>query len=231
VLLLASCGDSPTAPRTPLPEAPVLPPRNIGLEVAPVTGVAYVHTSSGMAPLADLPLRVTGYREPNSPVHIAAVTDENGRYAVQGLLREFVQVSVAPQEDYLSPCSLRRWLRGNEPLDLHVVPSAELLTAGIPATLRHIDRLYPLASLVRGFVTEPTSRGPRPVVGANVEHSYVAEQGTPTGFTITNRDGFYEVCQYFDDYAQEVRAHKDGYRTGVRAIGAESDINIEMRRE
>jgi hypothetical protein len=196
-----------------------------------VFGVAYAHTRAGTAPLAGLPLNVAGFRESGSLLGINVVTDAEGRYAVEGLLREYVQIGIGPQDVYLSPCSVRRWLRDPEPLNIHVVARTELLTNGVPATLRPLRDLYSSTDVVSGFVTERTSTGVRPVVAATVEHLYSWDTDGPTGFTLTNAEGFYEVCQYYDDYAQEVRARKAGYGTVARSIGAGLRIDFELTRE
>ena len=217
---------SPTSPSRP-------PPSASGPETSTVSGVAYEHTASGIQPLAGLSLRVSGQRERSIPVTVDVVTDAAGRYEVAGLRREFVSVASAPQDAYLSPCSLRAWLWGDGPKDVHVVSRAYLLAGGTPQSMPPFSRVagYHGVEVLSGFVTERTRGGVRPVAEAAVEHLYGdGRSGDPNGFTVTNADGFYVLCGYYDEYDQAVRVRKNGYGTGIRAIGPSWRIDIELVR-
>ena len=91
---------------------------------------------------------------------------------------------------------------------------------------------YAFVELVSGFVTERTAVGVRPVAEASAEHFYGdGLSGDPTGFTLTNADGYYALCGYFDDYGQSVRVQKDGYRTAIQSFGPSAKIDFELVRE
>jgi hypothetical protein len=222
VIAVTAC--SPSAPgdvNTP-PTVPPSAPTG-GLAVSTVSGVAYEHTAGGIQPLGNLPLRVDGMRDGYAHVTIDVVTDADGRYEVPGLEREFVMVGARPQHAYLSPCSSRLWLRNDDAVNVHVVSRAVLLATGTPQSMPPLSKLagYPLVGAVSGFVTESTPGGVRPVAEASVEHLYGdGRSGNPTGFTLTNADGYYVLCGYWDDYGQAVRVSKDGYRTAIQSIGA-----------
>ena len=233
ITFLGACSESPT-PSPPSPTSPSGPPLTIGWDVFTVSGVAYEHTAAGIQPLAGLPLRVQGYRDRQTPVTIDVVTDAAGRYDVPGLAREYVLVGARAQDAYLSPCSVRLWLWNDDPKNVHVVSRAYLLGAGTPRSMPPLSRLdgYPNVEVLSGFVTERTPDGVRPVAEASVEHLYGdGQSGDPTGFTVTNANGFYVLCGYDDDYGQAVRVRKAGYRTGIQSIGPSWTIDVELVRE
>lgn len=232
IAFLGACSDSPMpSPSSPTPTSPSVPGP---LPVFTVSGVAYEHTPAGIQPLAGLPLRVHGYRDLQTPVTVDVVTDAAGRYEVPGLVREYVLVGARPQDSYLSPCSVRLWLWNDDPKNVHVVSRAYLLAAGTPRSMPPLSRLdgYPSVQVLSGFVTERTSDGVRPVAEASVEHLYGdGQSGDPTGFTVTNANGFYVLCGYDDDYGQAVRVRKKGYRTGIQSIGPSWTIDVQLVRE
>ncbi len=194
-------------------------------------GVAYEHTTTGVRPLAGLPLRLEGTREGGLYVTVEVVTDAAGRYEVPGILREYLLVGTVPQEAYLSPCSVRLWLWNDDPKNVHVVSRTSLLATGIPRSMLPLGNLYPGVAALAGFVTEKTPDGARPVVGASVEHLYGdGRSGDSTGFTLTDVSGHFVLCGYNDDYGQAVRVSKDGYRTEVRSLWL-SSMNFELVRQ
>jgi hypothetical protein len=91
---------------------------------------------------------------------------------------------------------------------------------------------YDFVEVLSGFVTERTPDGIRPVPEASVEHLYGdGRSGDPTGFTLTNGDGYYVLCGYYDDFGQAVRVRKHGYRTGIQSIGPSWRIDVELVRD
>lgn len=209
----------------------VTAPSSVALNGFTVSGVAYEHTDAAIHPLAGLPLRVSGYRDKLTPVTVDVVTDSAGGYEVAGMEREFVQVTVRPQDTYLSPCSLRLWLWNDDPKNVHVVSKASLLATGIPGSLPPLSKVdgYGGTAVVSGYVMERTREGLRPVPEASVEHLYGdGTSGDPTGFTVTNAAGYYVLCGYDDDYGQAVRVHKNGYGTSIRSIGPSWKVDFEL---
>jgi hypothetical protein len=128
------------------------------------------------------------------------------------------------------------WLWNDEPLNVYVVSRAHLLAAGPPQLMPPFVKLsgYPSIEVLLGFITERTGDGLRPVSGATVEHWYGPPGdgtfGNPTGFTVTNAEGYYALCGYQDDYGQWVQVRKDGYRTNRQSIGASWRIDLELGR-
>jgi len=167
-------------------------------------------------------------------VSIDVVTDGAGRYEVPGLIREYVMVGVRPQHDYLSPCSARLWLWGGYAVNVHVVSRALLLSTGMPGSMPPLSKVsdQPHSDVVSGFVTEKAPDGTvRPVAEASVEHLYGdGRSGRPTGFTLTNADGYYVLCGYWDDYGQAVRVSKDRYGTAIQSIGYPWRIDLQLVR-
>ena len=232
---LGACSESPTT-SPPSPTSPSLsnPPPTGGLVLGTVSGVAYEHTAAGIQPLAGLPLLVKGYTDRNTFVTINVVTDAAGGYQVPGLWREYVLVGARPQDAYLSPCSVRLWLWNDDSKDIHVVSRAYLLTAGPPRSMPPLSRAegYPSVEVLSGFVTERTPAGVRPIAEASVEHLYGdGQSGDPTGFTVTNADGYYVLCGYDDDYGQAVRVRKKGYHTAIQQIGPSWRVDLELVRD
>jgi hypothetical protein len=201
--------------------------------VSDVYGVAYEHTAAERRPLAGLQLLVSGYRPGNDFVTLNVVTDSAGRYDVAGLRREYLLVSVKPQDAYFSPCSIRMWLWGDGPQNVHVVPRESLLANGLPQSMP-LGSLYPgvFVFVMSGTITERTAAGAQPVREALVEHLYGdGHSGDPTGFILTTADGRYTLCGYWDDYGQSLRVSKKGYLTAIQSIGPRWDIDFELVRE
>jgi hypothetical protein len=221
-------GKTPSA--TPmLPTAPSPPPPGGEEESRALSGIAYEHTPAGMRPLGGLSLRVGGVTGET----IDVVTDATGQYRVAGFQREYAIVSARPQGQYLSPCSaqMHQW---TNPLDVHVVSRANLLTTGTPHSMPPFSQPagYSYVVVLSGSVTQRTGSGVRPVAEASVEHFYGdGLSGDPTGFTLTNADGYYVLCGYCDDYGQSVRVRKDGYRTSIESFGPSLEIDFELVRE
>jgi hypothetical protein len=148
--------------------------------------------------------------------------------------REYVSVSVQPQGTYLGPCSAFLWSWSDEPIDVHVVSLATFLDRGLPMTIPPfvMPRGYESVTELWGFVTERTPNGPRPVPLAMVEHMYGdGLSGDATGYALTNAQGFYHLCGYWDDFGQSVRVSKPGYRTAVRPWLSEPGLDIELASE
>jgi hypothetical protein len=70
-----------------------------------------------------------------------------------------------------------------------------------------------------------------PTAPVAVEHFYGDGSGDPTGFTLTNAEGYYVLCGYWDDYGQSARVRKDGYRTSIESFGWSTEIDFEVVRE
>ncbi len=203
-------------------------------------GVAYEHTAAQSRPLAGLQLLVSGWRPGLGEVTMNVVTDSAGRYDVAGLQREYLGVSVIPQDAYFSPCSIRMWLWGDGSRDIHVVPRGSLLANGLPQSMRSFRSLYPGVNLwspypegvFSGFITERTATGAQPVREALVEHLYGdGRSGDPMGFMLTTADGYYALCAYLDDYGQSLRVSKKGYQTAIQWIGPNGNLDFELVRE
>jgi len=228
-IVLAACNDSRRSPVGPLDPAKIVPAR----------GVVYEHSSDGrMQPVSGLPLWVTGRTKEFAPVTTEAVTDSAGAFDVSGLARVFLQVSVRPQEAYLSPCSSRVWERNGDPVSIHVMSKQTFLASGAPFSMPPYQRLELGASVLPGLVTEQTPDGLRPVAGASVEHFYRRDEMHPTGFTLTQDDGSYVICRYGpdeagDDEIQLIRVRKTGYRTALRQLEEWSSTraDVELVRE
>jgi hypothetical protein len=229
-LAMISCTSS--APKSTTPTAPS-PSSNSAQPVATVSGAVMEVSANGFRPLGGISLQVSGYRNLQTPVTVDVTTNSEGQYSVPGLIREYAQVTAAPREDYLSPCSVRLWLWGDDPLNVYVVSRAQLLGSGVSQLMPPFVRPpgYFSIEVLSGFVTERTQDGARPVSQASVEHFYGdGTSGTPTGFTVTNTDGYYVLCGYQDDYGQSLLVRKDGYRTSRQSIGASSRIDLELAR-
>jgi hypothetical protein len=198
-----------------------------------LSGVAYEHTSTGIRPLGGLALRVNGVRDGMMPVIVDTVTDSAGQYQIPDLQREYASVGARPQEQYLSPCSAQRHL-WTTPLDVHVVSWATLLATGTPRSMPPFSQStgYAYVAVLTGFVRERTPDGVRPVAEAWVEHYYYGGlSGDPSGFTLTNAEGRYVLCGYWDDYGQSVRVSKRGYRAAIQPFGASVTIDFELVRD
>lgn len=229
-LAMISCSSS--APKSTIPTAPS-PSSNSAQAVATVSGAVMEVSANGFRPLGGISLQVSGYRNLQTPVTVDVTTNSEGQYSVPGLIREYAQVSAAPRDDYLSPCSVRLWLWNDDPLNVYVVSRSHLLGSGpsqlMPPFVKPSG--YFSIEVLSGFVTERTQDGARPVSEATVEHFYGdGRSGTPTGFTVTNTDGYYVLCGYQDDYGQSLLVRKDGYRTSRQSIGASSRIDLELVR-
>jgi hypothetical protein len=183
--------------------------------------------------LSGLPLQVLGRKDGKISVTLDVVTDAAGRYEVPGLDREFVQVGVRQQQAYFSPCSARLWLWDDVPVNIHVVSRTSLLATGTPRSMPPFSRppREQSVEILWGSVTERTADGVRPVPEALVEHYYGnGRSGSPTGFTLTNADGLFVLCGYWDDYGQTVRVAKEGYRTAIESIGS-WQVDVELVRD
>ena len=229
LVAMTSCspsGPSPIpSPGTDAPPEMPVQPRAVsrGEQVSTAYGFAYQHTQSGIRPLANFPLQVDAMRGRYESVSIDVMTDANGRYEVPGLLREFLMVGARQQESYLSPCSVRMWLWSDLPHNVHVVPRDLVLSGGLPGSMPPLSKQpsSPHAEMVSGFVSEHIPGvGVRPVAGALVEHLYGdGRSGRPTGFTLTDADGRYVLCGYWDDYGQTVRVSKERVCTSFQENG------------
>jgi hypothetical protein len=241
--LLATTSCSPSGP-SPLPpprtdappELPVQPPTGSrGEQVSTAYGFAYEHTRTGVQPLAHFPLQVHAMKGKFESVLIDVTTDANGRYEVPGLLREFLMVGARQQDAYLSPCSVRMWLWSDLPHNVHVVSRELVLAGGLPRSMPPLSQQpsSPHAEIASGFVTEQLpDGGTRPVAGALVEHFYGdGRSGHPTGYTVTDAEGRYVLCGYWDDYGQTVRVSKDRYRTSFQEIGGSWQNDFVIVRE
>jgi hypothetical protein len=83
-----------------------------------------------------------------------------------------------------------------------------------------------------GFVKERTSEGVlRPVADAVVEHFYSdfydLGRGDPTGFTVTNGEGYYVLCRYLDEFDQLAVVRKPGYVTSAQYV-VTSRVDFEL---
>jgi hypothetical protein len=223
--------NTPRAAPTP-PTAPSPPPSSPGEEVLTLSGGAYEHTPAGPRRLGGLPLLVHG-RIDGTWVDLDVVTDAAGQYQVTGLEREYVSVGARPQADYLSPCSAQLHLWTGS-LDIHVVSRANLLAMGTPRSMPPFVQSpgYAAVVVLSGYVTESSASGGRPIAEASVEHFYGdGRSGDPSGFTLTNADGYYVLCGYWDDYGQSVRVDKAGYRASSQSFGASVRIDFELTPE
>jgi hypothetical protein len=223
----AQTAPSPPPPSSPPPSSP--PPPITGDEKPGLWGVAYEHTPTEIRPLSGLALRVTGVLG----VTHDAVTDAEGHYQIADLSPEYALVGVRPQDAYLSPCSAQKhqWA---SPLNVHVVSKATLLVKGTPQSMPPFSHSagYEASVPLSGVVRERTSDGMQPVAEASVEHFYGdGMSGDPTGFTLTNAEGFFVVCGYWDDHGQSVRVSKRGYRTAIQPYGASTKIDFELIRD
>ena len=236
VIGLVSC-ESPVRPSTAGdPPHLTLPPRpaGIGDQVSTAFGTVYEHTTAAVQPLPGTVLRVWGYRPEYNLVSLEVSTDSAGSYTVPGLQREYLQVSVKPHDDFVSPCSVRTWQWTDQPWDVHVVSKTTLRAGGLPASMSisNFARLYPGTAVlvISGTVTESAPTASRPVGEAIVEHLYVDSED-PTGYTETTADGRFALCAYWDDYGQSIRVRKRGYRTAIEEIKASQIMNFELARE
>jgi len=232
VMGMIACGssgpDPVNTPPSPSPTAPSPAPPIADDGGRNLSGTAYEHTASGKRPLGGVPLRVTGV----TGTTIDVVTDARGEYRVE-LDREYAMVGARPQGDYLSPCSaqMHQW---TSPLDVHVVSRANLLATGTPHSMPpFVQPLgYAYVVVLSGYVTERTASGHRPIAEASVEHFYGGGQsGDPSGFTLTNADGLYVLCGYWDDFGQLVRVRKAGYRESTQEFGSSMRIDFDLAPE
>lgn len=234
IMGIIACGPSgPDEANTPSaappsPTAPSPPPPTGDNGEPTLSGTAYEHSAAGTRPLGGVPLRVIGV----TGATIDAVTDAKGQYEV-ALDREYAMVGARPQDDYLSPCSaqMHQW---TSPLDVHVVSRGNLLAMGMPRSMPPFVQSpgYAYVVVLSGYVTERTESGRRPIAEASVEHFYGGgESGDPSGFTLTNAEGYYVLCGYWDDYGQSVRVHKAGYRESIQEFGSSVRIDFELTPE
>ena len=127
-----------------------------------MSGVVFEHTMAGFRPLAGLRLRLRAWRPPGSLQDVTS--NASGRYEVSGLQSEAVTIAPSIETEYRAPCpSGTDVLGGNGTFDVHVVSTALLSTAGVPASLPRT------AIWVSGMVFEQTPEGRRPVAGASAE--------------------------------------------------------------
>jgi len=231
IIGIIACGPSgpdkvntpPPASPSPIAPSPTPPSGDDGEST--LSGSAYEHTAAGTRPLGGVPLRVTGV----TGAAIDVVTDARGQYQV-GLDREYAMVGARPQGEYLSPCSaqMHQW---TSPLDVHVISRANLLAGGTPRSMPPFVQSpgYGYVVVLSGYDTERTASGGRPIAEASVEHFYGdGQSGDPSGFTLTNVDGYYVLCGYWDDYGQSVRVHKAGYRASIQSFGSSVRIDFEL---
>ena len=231
---IVACGSSrpddvntpPAAP--PSPAAPSPPPPTGDNGEPTLSGTAYKHSAVGARPLGGVPLRVNGGTGGTFDV----VTDARGQYQV-ALDRDYAMVGARPQDDYLSPCSaqMHQW---TSPLDVHVVSRGDLLAMGTPRSMPPFVQSpgYGYVVVLSGYVTERTESGRRPIAEASVEHFYGGgESGDPSGFTLTNAEGYYGLCGYWDDHGQSVRVHKAGYPESIQEFGSSLRIDFDLTPE
>jgi hypothetical protein len=186
---------------------------------------------TGFRPLAGVPLRVIrGYGL--DPVVVDVTSNADGTYAVAGTVNpEFVWIQVRPGFSHRAPCPPYSWFNGR--LDVHVVSTGLLSTAGVPASMARSDWA------VSGLVTERVSDGVRPVPGAVVglfedSRSHTVDDNDPSADTVTNADGRYQICWVGNAEAGgkgEVRVRKDGYRTASQLVSATSTVDFELVRD
>jgi len=85
--------------------------------------------------------------------------------------------------------------------------------------------------LVSGFVTERTAVGVRPVAEASVEHFYGdGLAGDPTGFTLTNADGYY-ACAAIPTITGSKCASRRTDTVLPYSLGPSAKIDFELVRE
>jgi hypothetical protein len=238
IIAAVACGTAPQSthmpPAGPSDAPPREPPPPNPPQVSTLFGTAFEHSATGIHPAAAIPLRVWGGRN-GSGIIVDVVTDAAGRYEVPDLEREFVQITVRPHETYLGPCSARLWQWTDGPIDVHVVSRVTLLTTGTPRTMPPYVRPWGYVSVeeVSGVVTEKTPDGVRGVPLAVVENSFLdVESETPDGYTVTNHDGHYTLCGYWDnETSQAIRVSKDGYRAASKVWPSVfSDFSFELVR-
>jgi hypothetical protein len=234
----SACGSKPAEPIVGPSPPPVIAPAT-----ARVFGRAYEHTPDGVRPVAGMPVLVNGRFRGGLPFSsIDTVTDATGGFEVSGLEPEFGWARARRHDTYLSPCRARAApLLAGEPLNLHVISRSSLLAAGHPRSMPPFAKPwgYSAAEVLSGFVMERSGEGMlRPVAEAAVEHFYSdfydEGRGDPTGFTITNNDGYYVLCWYAEQLDQLVVVRKPGYRTvevWVPLSVASSRIDFELIRQ
>ncbi len=226
--LLTACGEAPiTAP--PSPTAPSPLPSPVPQPPFTVSGVVLEHTMAGSRPLAGVRLRLRTWQPPGS--FLDTVSDASGRYEVSGLqARETVTVAPSIEAEYRAPCPAgTSGLSGNSTVDVHVVSTALLSTAGAPASL-------PRTSIwVSGVVFERTPEGRRPVAGAAADLAVDDSDAFVMSTTLTDGSGRYLLCTVppgvGTDQIAWVRVRKDRFRPVSRSIvmGMRFDVDdIEL---
>ncbi len=179
---------------------------------------------------------MSGYTPVYNWVTLEVVTDAAGRYTVPDMQREFAMAQAKPQPGYLAPCSARVWLWSDGPLNVHVVSRATFETSGMPRSMPPLSR--PAGQgydfyMMSGIITERTAEGVVPVAGALVQHFYGnGQSGDAAGYTVSDANGAYVLCDYGDDYGKAVRVMKEGYRQAIQPTAAfPSELNFEVVRE
>ena len=151
VLALVGCDQresrTMTSPSPPDARPPSPPPSTA---TTSLSGVVYEHTSTTVRPLAGAAIEVSAYETQQTA---KTTTDANGRYVITDLAHTRALKAAVEKNGYAQPCFTPV---AGEVVDLHVVPVALLIEAGIPPSL-------PLSGpLVTGRVYERTAQGPAP---------------------------------------------------------------------